>query len=227
MVFLSTRRLFTFDLYLADAQTGKIEGKLVSADADPHFDALRFLDSAGTWSPDGRKFAFVVFAQGDNEIAVLDVASRKIERRIKPQGLAALWNPAWSPDGKTLAFSGTTGAATDLFVLDLETERLRQLTDDVYADLQPAWSPDGRTLAFTSDRGPATDLAALRYAPLSVWLIDVAAEAGEPRPVAPFTAAHQVNPAFAPTAATSTSSPTTTASPTSTGCRSAAARPHR
>ncbi len=196
MIFLSTRRLFTFDLYLADAETGEIESKLVSSDADPHFDALRFLDSAGTWSPDGRKFAFVVFAKGDNEIAVLDVASRKIERRIKPRGLSALWNPAWSPDGRSLAFSGAVGAATDLYVLDLESEELRQLTDDLYADLQPAWSPDGRTLAFTSDRGERTDLVSLHYAPLAIWLVDAAG--GTPRAGAPFSTAQQVNPAFAP-----------------------------
>lgn len=196
VIFLSTRSLFTFDLYLADAQTGKIESKLLSADADPHFDALRFLDSAGTWSPDGRKFAFAVYAKGDNEIAILDVASRRVERRIKPRGVQALFNPAWAPDGRSLAFSGSKGAATDLYLLDLETEAVRQLTDDLYADLQPAWSPDGRTLAFTSDRDERTDLVALRYAPLSIWLVDPAG--GKARPAAPFTHAHQVNPAFAP-----------------------------
>jgi len=201
MIFLSTRRLFTFDLYLADARTGELRSKLLSADADPHFDALRFLDSAGTWSPDGRKFAFVVFGQGSNQIAILDVASRRIERRIRPAGLGALWNPAWSPDGKTLAFSGAEGAMTDLYLLDLESERLRQLTDDRHADLQPAWSPDGKTLAFTSDRGPETDFSALRYAPLGIWLLDV--ESGQARPAAALQEAgwgraHEVNPAFAP-----------------------------
>jgi dipeptidyl aminopeptidase/acylaminoacyl peptidase len=201
VIFLSTRRLFTFDLYLADATTGKIRDKLVSADADPHFDALRFLDSAGSWSPDGRKFAFVVFAKGDNELAILDVASRRVERRIKPRGLSAIWNPAWSPDGKTVAFSAAKGAATDLYLLDLQSEELRQLTDDAYADLQPAWSPDGTTLAFVSDRGEGTDFATLRYAPLSIWLLDVAG--GTPRPAGLTSGpgrgrALQVNPAFAP-----------------------------
>ncbi|HEX5761374.1 MAG TPA: BamA/TamA family outer membrane protein [Thermoanaerobaculia bacterium] len=201
VIFLSTRSLFTFDLYLADARTGQIRDKLLSADADPHFDALRFLDSAGTWSPDGRKFAFVVFARGDNQIAVLDVGSRRIERRIQPEGIGAIWNPAWSPDGKTLAFSGAKGAMTDLYLLDLESGGLRQLTDDRHADLQPAWSPDGKTLAFTSDRGRGTDFATLHYAPLAVWLLDVASR--EVRPAAAgadagWGRAHQVNPAFAP-----------------------------
>src|SRR6185295_13548000 len=60
----STRSLFTFDLYLADAKTGEIKGRLFSADADPHLDSLRFLDSAGAWSPDGSKLALVVQTKG-------------------------------------------------------------------------------------------------------------------------------------------------------------------
>src|SRR6185436_5637793 len=35
----STRSLFSFDLYLADAKTGELRGKLFSADADPHLDS--------------------------------------------------------------------------------------------------------------------------------------------------------------------------------------------
>ena len=64
VAFLSTRNLFTFDLYVADARTGEVRGKLVSEDSDPHFDSLRFLDSSGTWSPDDRRLAFVVLARG-------------------------------------------------------------------------------------------------------------------------------------------------------------------
>src|SRR6185503_11128070 len=51
LAFLSTRELFDVDLYLADAHTGKVVRKLASADRDPHVDALRFIESAGAWSP--------------------------------------------------------------------------------------------------------------------------------------------------------------------------------
>ncbi|MDX1531007.1 MAG: hypothetical protein R3362_05740, partial [Rhodothermales bacterium] len=54
VVFLSERDLFGIDLFLADAQTGQILKKLESVGTDPHFDAIRFIESAGTWSPDGR-----------------------------------------------------------------------------------------------------------------------------------------------------------------------------
>src|SRR6185436_1932151 len=136
VAFLSTRNLFTFDLYLADARTGEIRGKLLSEDSDSHFDSLRFLDSSGTWSPDGRRFAF----------AVLDVASRKVERRYNAAGVGGMWNPSWSPDGRSIVFSGSAGGITDLYLLDLESGRVRRLTDDLYADLQPEWSLDGKSI---------------------------------------------------------------------------------
>ena len=64
VAFLSERDLFGIDLFLADAQTGKVLKKLGDVNSDRHLDALRFINSAGTWSPDGEKFAFVVFVEG-------------------------------------------------------------------------------------------------------------------------------------------------------------------
>jgi hypothetical protein len=184
VIFLSTRSLFSFDLYLADAATGEVRGKLVSADSDPHFDALSFLESAGGWSPDGRKFAFVVYSKGDNELAVLDVGSRKVERRIGLAGVGALWNPSWSPDGRSIVVSGAAGGVTDLYLVDVESGRTRKLTDDVYSDLQPTWSPDGKTIAFASDRGPGTDVAQLAFGRMGLWLLDVASGQVREVPVA-------------------------------------------
>jgi Tol biopolymer transport system component len=198
----STRGLFTFDLYLADARTGKITGKLLSEDADPHLDSLRFLDSAGSWSPDGTKFALVVGARGDNELAILDVASRRIERRIDIQEAGQLWNPAWSPDGKSIAISGSVGGFTDLFLVDLAGGGSRRLTHDSYADLQPEWSPDGKILAFISDRSAdlskgGTPSADTYGGSVGIWAMDVAT-GGLRQLVAPIAGGTQINPRFGP-----------------------------
>ncbi|MEA2564075.1 MAG: hypothetical protein QOH06_5579 [Acidobacteriota bacterium] len=198
VIFFSTRRLFTFDLYLADARTGEIKAKLLSADADSHFDALRFLDSSGSWSPDGRRFAFAVFAGGDNELAILDVRSRNVERRYEVQGVGAIWNPAWSPDGRSIAFSGSAGGISDLYLLDVASGQTRKLTDDRFGDMQPEWSPDGRTIAFVSDRGAGTDLTRLADGPMTIWSIDVAS--GQTRELVPAgqDPGQRINPQFGP-----------------------------
>jgi Tol biopolymer transport system component len=195
MAFLTSRDLFTIDLYLADATTGQIQRRLVSSEGDPHFDALRFVDSAGSWSPDSKRFVLATFEKGDNFLGIIDIDSRHVET-IKVPGVDALTNPAWSPDGKTIAFSGQSTGVTDLFLYDLDSKAVRRLTNDKYADLQPAWAPDGRTLAFVTDRGPATNLPNLAYGELGIATIDVAT--GTISPVNLFQNGKHINPQYGP-----------------------------
>jgi Tol biopolymer transport system component len=196
VIFLSSLDIFDIDLYLADAHTGKVLKKLVSANTDPHFDAISFINSAGSWSDDGKKFAFVVSAQGNNEIAILDVASRDIERQIRINGISGITNPAWSPDGKTIVFSGLAGGISDLYLLDVPTGTARKLTDDKYMDMQPVWSPDGRTVAFVTDHAPRTDLKDLRYSPAQIAIINVSTLALQVLPL--FSGGKNINPQFSP-----------------------------
>ncbi len=196
VAFLSEKDLFGIDLYVADARTGEIQKKLVSANADPHFDALRFIDSAGDWSPDGTKFVFAVFADGDNELAIVDVESGDIEQKIPLEGIGALSSPAWSPDGQFIAFSGLIGGVSDIFTWDVTTGALRQHTDDLHADLQPTWSPDGSTIAFVSDRGAITNFETLQYSKPQIAFLDVAS--GEVSTLSVFGEVKHINPQYAP-----------------------------
>lgn len=175
VAFLSERDLFTVDLFLADATTGEIIRKLRSASSDPHTDALRFIDSSGSWSPDGSRFVFVTFADGANEMNIVDTRRGDLLRRIqvKEEGIGALANPAWSPDGRHIVFSGQKGGLSDLFLFDLETGAIEQLTNDRHSDLQATWAPDGRTIAFVSDRGPETDFRRLTYSEERIALLDL------------------------------------------------------
>jgi hypothetical protein len=196
VAFLARRDIFTIDLFIADSRTGEVEKQLTGPNVDAHFDALSFIASSGTWSPDARKLAFVTFAGGDNEMAIFDVQSGNIERRIKPAGLGAIVDPAWSPDGRTIAFSGIQGGIGDLYVVALESGVVTRLTSDRYAELQPTWSPDGRTIAFATDRGPQTDLTTLTFGPMRLALLDVATRQVTLLPG--FENVKNINPQFSP-----------------------------
>ncbi len=195
IAFLSEKDLFSVDLYMAETATGKIIRKLSSANSDPHIDALRYIDSSGTWSPDGELFAYVVVADGDNQLVVVKADNGQVEDRISLSDIGAVANPAWSPDGRLIAFSGSVGGISDLYLFDLDTEEITQLTDDKYADLQPTWSPDGTTLAFASDRGPETNFEALVYSRFQLATIDVATRAVRVLPV--FGNVKHINPQYA------------------------------
>ena len=195
LAFLSARELFSIDLYLADAKTGKVIRRLVSSGRDAHFESLRFIESAGAWSPDNRHLAFVTFSKGDNYLSIVDVESKDIDHHKVP-GLEAITSVAWSPDGHTVAIAGQTTGVSDLFLFNVDSKEVRRLTSDKFADLQPAWSPDGKTLAFVTDRGPATILEQLRFTEMRLATIDVAS--GQIRLIDGFRGAKHINPQWSP-----------------------------
>ncbi|HMC22420.1 MAG TPA: peptidase S9, partial [Thermoanaerobaculia bacterium] len=197
LAFLSTRDVFDIDLFLAEAQTGKIIRRLASATRNAHFEALRFIDSAGAWSPDSKKLAFVVFEKGDNYLGIVDVDSKRLDD-IRVPGVDAINNIAWSPDGHTIAIAGQQTGSRDLFLFDLNTKQVRRLTNDRYADMQPAFSPDGRLLAFVSDRGQG-DLEQLQFKGMNVGTVDLATGAVRMLPL--FRSCKNLDPKFAPDSA--------------------------
>ena len=199
VAYLSELDLFGIDLFLANAETGEVVTKLQSVATDPHTDALRFIESAGTWSPDGTRFAYVVFAGGDNEIAILDVNRRDVVRRLAVEGIGAIKDPSWSPDGSQIAFAGVKGGITDLYTVAVggpADGAVRQLTNDRYSDLQPSWSPDGQTIAFSTDRGPSTDFVRLTFSPMQLAFYRV--PTGEIEVLDVFGDVKHINPAWAP-----------------------------
>ncbi|MGH7541702.1 MAG: peptidase S9 [Gemmatimonadota bacterium] len=152
LIYLSERSIFSVEMFLADARTGEIKRRITETAVDPHFESLQFINSAGEWHPDGRRFVFSAVNRGRPVVTVLDVDAGEIEREVRVPEVGEIFTPTWAPDGRRVAFTAMVGGFTDLFVLDLDTEQLTRLTDDPFADLQPAWSPDGRRLAFTTDR---------------------------------------------------------------------------
>ncbi len=196
VAFLSQRDVFTIDLFLANTRNGKVFRKLASQERDSHFDALRFIDSSGSWSPDGKKFAFIVYAEGYNRIAIFNTRDGSISQEIRDKSLAAMYNPAWSPDGKYIAFTGLREGMTDLYLYSFADKSIRRLTNDRNADLHPAWSPDSRTIAFISDRGPRTNFSRLEYGPMQVSLFNLAS--GDIRILTLFAFSDHTNPQFSP-----------------------------
>ena len=195
LAFLSTRDIFDVDLFLADARTGRVTRRIASSARNAHFEALRFIDSAGSWSPDSKKLAFIVFEKGDNYLGIVDVDTKRVDD-LRVPGVDAISSVDWSPDGHTVVLSGQKTGVTDLFLFDLNSKQVRQLTNDKYADLQPTFSPDGRTIAFVSDRGSEGSLDQLRFTGMSIATINV--ETGRIRTLPLFAHSKSFDPHFAP-----------------------------
>jgi hypothetical protein len=195
MMFFSDRGQFSVDLYLADARTGKVQRQVTKTAVDPHLESLQFIQSAGSWSGDGRRFVFAGISAGRPNLNIYDVERGRIEREIRLPQLGDILNPSWSPDGRAIAFSALVGGLSDLFVYDLAKDSLERLTRDTYSDLQPSWSPDGQRIAFATDRF-TTRLDDLAIGPYSLAILDRAT--GRITRVPGFPGAKHLNPQWTP-----------------------------
>jgi Tol biopolymer transport system component len=104
-----------------------------------------------TWSPDGRRVAFVsTHETGQWTAYTVDLLGSAPERipGIPPHAT----DLAWSPDGNWIAFTNYDNPSEqidDIFIIHPDGTGLTRLTDTPDFDEQgPAWSPDSRQIAF-------------------------------------------------------------------------------
>jgi Tol biopolymer transport system component len=191
VVFLSERDGYSIDVFLAETETGRIVRKLVSTAADPHYDSLQFLESAGAWDAQGKRFAMATVRRGQAVLAVLQMPAGTIQMERAFADLDQIYSPTWSPDGTRIVFSALRGGSTDLYEFDVVRRELRRLTHDAYADLEPAWSPDGRTIAFVTDRFTSS-MTTLTFGDFRLAALDL--ETGDVRPLPSISDAKNINP---------------------------------
>ena len=110
-------------------------------------------NSEPTWSPDGRRIAFVrgTTAGSDypSDVHIMDANGDNV-RLFAPYAQS----PAWSPDGKKLAYSALASGEFKIFIAPVDAAGpVIQVGFDRGYNAWPTWSPDGSKLAFVSDYG--------------------------------------------------------------------------
>ena len=98
-----------------------------------------------SWSPDGRRIAYVDGLMGSNNIYLIDAGGGQPTRLTSTEG--AYETPRWSPDGTRLAFVNRS----DVFIVNADGSGLINVTRSSAFDADPSWSPDGTRLAFVSN----------------------------------------------------------------------------
>ena len=146
------------DLYVMDAD-GSHQRRLL-----PHKPGGFFseeLIGSPTWSPDGRRIAFVSNRRKglDFEIYLINADGSGLRNLTKGRGGSDSL-PAWSPDGRKIAFVGWRDLEMGLHVMNADGSHERQLIKAGPQVPSLAWSPDGRKVLFEQfdKNGPRSDL---------------------------------------------------------------------
>jgi len=100
------------------------------------------IDEYPTWSPDGRKIAFV---RNLSLIYVMNADGSNIRQivALNPTGNFGTYGLSWSPDGRKLAFD----LSSDIYIINVDGSNRVKLTNGIRA-YRPSWSPDGTRIAF-------------------------------------------------------------------------------
>lgn len=119
-----------------------------------------------SWSPDGRKVAYVSFENGRGAVILQDLLSSRRQTVVELDGRSS--SPAFSPDATKLALVLARRGNPDIYIKDLVSGKLQQMTKHYRIDTEPSWSPDGNGMVFTSNRSGSPQIYLLTLDPKKV-----------------------------------------------------------
>src|SRR3546814_13164081 len=93
-----------------------------------------------SWSPDGRKLAYVSFEKGNSSIYIQDITTGSRELISSFRGINS--SPAFSPDGRRLALTLSRSGTPDIYLMDLGRSEERRVWKECVSTGRSRWSPE-------------------------------------------------------------------------------------
>lgn len=152
-----------------DAGADLVIASLEEASPARRISTLELYDrSSPSFSPDGRKLAFISPRSWQGTRMTPQLFTMNIdgteEKQLTPsaKGVRSYrTSPDWSPDGLRVAYMQQNGDF-QVWLIDIRTQRMKKLT--TFAENEdPTWAPDNRHIAIASTRGGTKE----------IWVMDV------------------------------------------------------
>ena len=116
-----------------------------------------------SWSPDGKRIAFMSNREGGVHIWTVSAEGGAPER-LTPAGVDIDYQPVWSPDGRWIAYGtgrptrGSQNARFNVFVVPAGGGPPAPITEDFIYTARPAWAADSRSIVFAGDQNGIMNL---------------------------------------------------------------------
>ena len=156
IAFMSTREGKP-EIYVMNAN-GTDQVRLTKNEALDDFFSIRLPDFP-SWSPDGKKIAFVSDPRPEHrlpEIYVMNAdgtnQTRLTHTPLPPDSWIPVGPLSWSPDGEKIVLVATKDDNAEIHVMNADGTNWARLTNHEAHDSHPSWSPEGKKIVFQSER---------------------------------------------------------------------------
>jgi len=135
------------------------------ADGKPQqiFSARQAAQGSPTFSPDGKRIAFVSNKDGSPKIYIIKIPEagsslKNIQAQLISKRNRENSAPAWSPDGNKIAYCAKHGGDRQIWVYDFKTNQEKQISEGAGNKENPSWAPDSLHLVFNSSDEKQSEL---------------------------------------------------------------------
>jgi Tol biopolymer transport system component len=139
------------EIRIVSVKDGKLFTKINENDVDDGYESIRESGTGLAWSPDGDKIAFVAIKNDRDFLAVVNVVTKKMIKKIE-MSYDVVYSPTWSPDNEQIAFIGLKDGRSDIYILTLKDGSITQITTDTHEERSVSWHPTEPKLVYSAER---------------------------------------------------------------------------
>jgi Tol biopolymer transport system component len=117
-----------------------------------------------TWHPSSQRFAIITEDKGEVVLSYYLLDMKALEKRPPLFYFDKVLDFDYMPDGKRFLMSAVKNNQSDIFIYNIVSNKIDNITNDIYDDRYPIALNKGKTLVFSSNRANDTIITKTPYA---------------------------------------------------------------
>lgn len=128
--------------------------KILTGELSANIEQFNITKPGISWSPDSKKILTAVKSNGQDVLFIVDIEKGYSKDKITfKEDIKAIFQPTWNPVfDNWIAFIGSNNIQTDIYLFNIKSQKLINVTNDIFTDKDVQWTIDGKNILFSSDR---------------------------------------------------------------------------